>query len=81
MTQKVLPLGPQKAQFFHDGRHYSVHREGEMVTITFGDMLIRQFRYSTEHTPLEQRAQWKIEEEDPLLVLNEEPEEDDNAET
>lgn len=80
MTQEVLPPGPHKTQFFHDGRYYSVHREGELVIISFGDHAILEFRYGTERTPLQQQAQWRIEAEDPLLVLSE-PVEDDDAET
>lgn len=79
MRQSELPLGPTRAQFFHDGLHYHVHREEETIIITYNGLEYRRFRYGTERTPLEQQAQWKIEQEDPLLVLPVRG--DDNAET
>lgn len=77
--QQPLHLPPPKTQFFHDGRHYSVHREGSFVVITFGVTEVRRFRNNAERTELEQRAQWRIEEVDPTLILDDT--EDGNAET
>lgn len=79
MTQQALPLGPKRAQFFHDGLHYHVHREGKTVIVTYNGVEHRRFCYSAERTPLEQQAQRKIEQEDPLLVLPVRG--DDDAET
>lgn len=56
----------EKFGFFANNRHYNVHREGELVIVTFGDQEIIAFAYGTEKTPLQQAAQWKIERKDPL---------------
>ena len=69
MTQQTPPREPKRAQFFHDGLHYQVHRELGMVIVTYNGVVHRRFLYGTERTPLEQQAQQKIEREDPLLVL------------
>jgi hypothetical protein len=73
------PPGPKKAQFFHDGLHYDVHREGKMVVVSHNDTVHRRFPYGTERTELEQRAQWKIAQVDPQPTSLEQG--DDDAET
>jgi hypothetical protein len=42
----------------YDGKAFTV--------ITYGDHEIRRFRYDTQRTPLEQAAQFRINEKEPL---------------
>ena len=48
-----------------------VHRDGNMVVVTFGDidpLEVSRFKYGTQKTQFQQEAQRVIEQKDPLII-------------
>lgn len=66
---------PARYPFFSPtGSYLKVRREGSLVIIEQGDLQpykLASFEYGKQKTPLEQAAQWKIEEKDQLIIDDE----------
>ncbi len=66
---------PTRYPFFSPtGSYLKVRREDTSVIIEQGDLQpykLRSFEYGQQKNPLEQAAQWKIEEKDPLIIDDE----------